>query len=85
MSNFSLQIASDIRYKNAIIHDCIWYKQNIPRYGRGAAHLGALEDRSFVLQRIEIALPMGVIIRASSRSQTLPQVTVLAKVGNQLS
>ena len=38
----------------------------------------------FVLQRIEIALHRGVIIRASSLAHALRQVMFFAKVGNRL-
>ena len=30
-SNISLRMAYDIRYKNAVVHGCMWYKQNVPR------------------------------------------------------
>ena len=38
----------------------------------------------FVLQRIEIALHRGVIIRASSLAHALRQIVFLAKVGERL-
>ena len=31
MSNISLRMVYDIRYKNAVVHGCRWYKQNVPQ------------------------------------------------------
>ena len=42
MSNISLRMVYDIRYKN-IVHDCMWYKQNVPRRGRETPHLDTRE------------------------------------------
>ena len=38
-------MAYDIRYKNAVVHGRIWYKQNVPQRGREIPHLDTREDK----------------------------------------
>ena len=45
MSNISFRMAYDIRYKNAVVHGCMWYKQNVPQSGRETPHLDTCEDK----------------------------------------
>ena len=45
MSNISLRMAYYIRYKNAVVHGCMWYKQNVPQRGRETPHLDTREDK----------------------------------------
>ena len=45
MSNISLRMVYDIRYKNAVVHGCRWYKQNVPQRGRETPHLDTREDK----------------------------------------
>ena len=45
MLNTSLRMAYDIRYKNAVVHGCMWYKQNVPQRGRETPHLDTCEDK----------------------------------------
>ena len=45
MSNTSLRMAYDSRYKNAVVHGCIWYKQNAPLRDREIPHLDTHEDK----------------------------------------
>ena len=45
MSNISFRMAYDIRYKNAVVHGCMWYKQNVPQRGRETPHLDTREDK----------------------------------------
>ena len=45
MLNTSLRIAYDSRYKNAVVHGCIWYKQNAPLRDREIPHLDTHEDK----------------------------------------
>ena len=45
MSNTSLRMAYDSRYKNAVVHDCMWYKQNAPLRDREIPHLDTHEDK----------------------------------------
>lgn len=45
MSNTSLRMAYDSRYKNAVVHGCMWYKQNAPLRDREIPHLDTHEDK----------------------------------------
>ena len=45
MLNTSLRMAYDSRYKNAVVHGCIWYKQNAPLRDREIPHLDTHEDK----------------------------------------
>ena len=45
MSNILLRMVYDIRYKNAVVHGCRWYKQNVPQRGRETPHLDTREDK----------------------------------------
>ena len=45
MSNTSLRMAYNIRYKNAVVHGCMWYKQNAPLRDREIPHLDTHEDK----------------------------------------
>ena len=40
-----LRMAYDILYKNAVVHGCMWYKQNAPLRDRGIPHLDTHEDK----------------------------------------
>ena len=45
MSNTSLRMAYDSRYKNAVVHGCMRYKQNAPLRDREIPHLDTHEDK----------------------------------------
>ena len=45
MSNTSLRMAYDSRYKNAVVHGCMWYKQNAPLRDREIPHLDTHEEK----------------------------------------
>ena len=38
-------MAYDIRYKNAVVHGCMWHKQNVPQCGRETPRLDTREDK----------------------------------------
>lgn len=56
MSNTSLRMVYDIRYRNGVVRGCMWYKQNVPRRGSATPHLGTREDKFFALQCINRAV-----------------------------
>jgi len=85
MSNTSLRMAYDSRYKNAVVHGVVYGISKMLHCAIERFLISILmKINFFVLQRIETVLHRGVIIRASSLAHALRQIVFLAKVSKRL-